>query len=107
MALTVLQPPTTGKALKTRPAYKGMLRAKLPELCGIGALFRWLAMRFTVLAEPIPQPGTPQFNNFFLWGATGRRNGGLCHVCFQLVMCVFNLPSMQGVHYLWAEGMSA
>lgn len=74
MALTVLQPPTTGKALKTRPAYKGMLRAKLPELCGVGALFRWLAVRFALWAEPLPKPGSTQFKNFFLWG--GRTEGG-------------------------------
>jgi hypothetical protein len=49
-----------------------MLRAKLPELCGIGALFRWLSLRFTKLAEAIPRPGTRQFKRFFLWPG---RNG--------------------------------
>jgi hypothetical protein len=67
VALTVLQPPSGGKALKTRPAYKGMLRAKLPALCGIGALFRWLIVRFTKLAESIPRPGSTQFKRFYLW----------------------------------------
>jgi hypothetical protein len=51
-----------------------MLRAKLPELCGIAALFRWLIVRFTVLAEAIPRPGTPQFKRFFLWpGRSGKQ----------------------------------
>jgi hypothetical protein len=73
----VLQPPAGGKALKTRPAYKGMLRAKLPELCGIGALFRWLVVRFAVLAESIPRPGSTQFKHFYLWpGRAGE--GGRC-----------------------------
>lgn len=71
-AITVLQPPTTGKALKTRPAYKGMLRSKEPSLCGVGALFRWLVLRFTLLAESIPRPRTRRFKRFFLWlGRTG------------------------------------
>lgn len=80
MALTVLQPPASGKALKTRPAYKGMLRAKLPELCGVGAMFRWLAIRFKFESEPLPKPGTSQFKRFFIWG--GRKGGYLsAHQC--------------------------
>jgi hypothetical protein len=75
VALTILQPPATGKALKTRPAYKGMLRGKLPALCGIGALFRWLCVRLIVLAESLPRPGTKQFKRFYLW--PGRR--GACY----------------------------
>ncbi|WIA17347.1 hypothetical protein OEZ85_014210 [Tetradesmus obliquus] len=41
-SISVLQPPGTGKTLQTRPNFKGMLRAKLPELCAVGALARWL-----------------------------------------------------------------
>ena len=70
----MLQPPTCGKGLKTRPAYKGMLRSKVPSLCGVGALFRWLVLRFTLLAEAIPMPGTRRFRKFFLW--PGRK--GAC-----------------------------
>ncbi len=76
MALTVLQPPATGKALKTRPAYKGMLRGKLPALCGVGALFRWLCVRLVVLAESLPRPGTAQFKRFYLW--PGAKGGCWC-----------------------------
>jgi hypothetical protein len=73
VALTILQPPATGKALKTRPGYKGMLRGKLAALCGIGALFRWLSVRLAVLAESLPRPGTKQFKRFYLW--PGRKGG--------------------------------
>lgn len=50
-----------------------MLRAKLPALCGIGALFRWMAIRFFFLSESIPRPGTEQFKRFYLW--PGRKGG--------------------------------
>jgi hypothetical protein len=71
--LIMLQPPDAGKTLDTRPAYKGMLRAKLPALCAIGALFRWLVVRFAVQQEPIPRPGTDKWRKFFLW--PGRAGG--------------------------------
>jgi hypothetical protein len=91
VALTILQPPATGKALKTRPAYKGMLRAKLPALCGIGALFRWLCVRLAVLAESLPRPGTAQFKRFYLWPG---RKGGCCamHVVLTACLSVFAAP---------------
>jgi hypothetical protein len=41
IAITVLQPPGTGKTLITRPAFKGILRNKLPELCSVAALARF------------------------------------------------------------------
>lgn len=77
IALTVMQPPAAGKTLESRPAYKGMLRSKVPALCPIGALFRWLIVRVLVLKEPLPQPGTQSWHNFFLW--PGRSGEGTAH----------------------------
>ena len=72
-AVTVFQPPGTGKTLATRPAYKGMLRAKLPEMCPIGALFRLMVQRFALQAEPIAKPGSSPYRKFFLWpGRAGK-----------------------------------
>lgn len=67
MALTILQPPATGKTLEGRPGYKGMLRSKVPEMCAMGATFRWLIVRVLVLQEPLPQPGTASWKRFYLW----------------------------------------
>lgn len=67
VALAILQPPTAGKTLGTRPGYKGMLRSKLPALCAMGSFFRWMVVRFKLQAEPIPRPGSKQLGKFFLW----------------------------------------
>jgi hypothetical protein len=73
VALTLLQPPAAGKTLENRPAYKGMIRSKVPALCGVGALFRWLVVRFKIKKVPIPKPGSRQWRDFFLWpGRAGK-----------------------------------
>lgn len=74
-AITVMQPPEGGKTLKTRPAYKGIIRAQLPSMCPLGALFRWLATRFAIEGEPLPTPGHPKWQSFLLW--PGRAGGWL------------------------------
>uniref|UniRef100_A0A383V4K5 Uncharacterized protein n=1 Tax=Tetradesmus obliquus TaxID=3088 RepID=A0A383V4K5_TETOB len=72
-AITVMQPPEGGKTLSTRPAYKGIIRAQLPSMCPLGALFRWLATRFAIEGESLPTPGHPQWQSFLLWpGRAGR-----------------------------------
>lgn len=74
-AITVMQPPEGGKTLSTRPAYKGIIRAQLPSMCPLGALFRWLATRFAIEGESLPTPGHPQWQSFLLW--PGRAGGWL------------------------------
>lgn len=65
-----------------------MLRSKLPELCGIGALFRWLCVRLAVLGESIPRPGKQQFKRFFLWpGRNGACDGRLTGHARQAYVC--------------------
>lgn len=66
-AITILQPPDDGKTPRSRPAYKGIIRAQQPALCPLGALFRWLVVRFALEAEGIPMPGSPQWESFLLW----------------------------------------
>lgn len=77
IAITVLQPPGTGKTLATRPAFKGILRNKLPEMCAVGALARWLVVRIALQAQTIPKPGSKAWKKFFLW--CGR--AGALHSC--------------------------
>lgn len=67
VALTVLQPPTTGKTLGSRPAFKGMLRSKVPSMCAMGSFFRWMVVRFAVKNEPIPRAGSAKLKHFYLW----------------------------------------
>ena len=58
-----------------RPAYKGIIRARRPEMCPLGALFRWLSIRFTVKGEKMPLPGTSEWDSFYIW--PGRSTGGV------------------------------
>ena len=75
-SISVLQPPGTGKTLQTRPNFKGMLRAKLPELCAVGALARWLVVRIALQSESIPEPRSKRWKQFYLWPG---RQGELQH----------------------------
>lgn len=90
-AITVMQPPEGGKTLSTRPAYKGIIRAQLPSMCPLGALFRWLATRFAIEGESLPTPGHPQWQSFLLW--PGRAGGWLscglsCGLCAAVIPAV-------------------
>lgn len=66
-AVSVVQDAGGGKTLHGKPGHKGMIRSKVPEMCPIGALFRHLAIRFALEGEPIPTPGTSEWENFRLW----------------------------------------
>lgn len=75
-AIMLLQPPATGKSLKTRPAFKSFIRAMRPACCPVRALFAWLVERFALEREPMPMPGTKEWRKFLLFpGRDGKVMG--------------------------------
>ena len=64
-------------------AYKGSLRHRVPVLCSVGALARYLIQRFTIQGVPLPDPGSAEWAHTMLWagskeGVHGVLNG--CHL---------------------------
>lgn len=80
-----------GKTMKqSQSAWKAFIRRKRPEICPVGALFRWLFTRFTIQSEALPLPGTPDWHSSFLWpGKKGKFYTSSMHIKYFLCNNMF------------------